>query len=398
MPRRKGDSKQRELQRAEDEEINRLEKAANLEKVYLMDATTLIERSSTDTPFVIDQIIPDEGICFLAGRPGSMKSWLAYDAALAVARGRPWLGFNVPKSGGVLVLNFDNPSHELGRRFVRLGLKPEDNIKFHSPAATLPKEGLPAMLQLPDSLDALHLLMMRLRPMLVIVDSYRQSHTGDEHSSRDMGRVMSCLRSLTGFGASILILHHLRKQGQQKDDTDDEPLRGSTEIQASADMIMIVKDGEMTFNKTRGWKTTFESVEYYVEDPSETTTAIRTKNDLSPLLALLEAEGAMLKREIMRELAIKRGALDHLVSKAMDAGLVRMRPRKHAHDQRLLELVGSSSSGSGGASKHQDHHDDHEDDIDDDDDDFDDDDDDLDEAADDDGEGDDEEKDPKKLN
>lgn len=345
MARRKGTLEQRELQRSEDEEIRRHEKASAVEEIYLMDAGTLIDRSSTETPFVIDQIIPDEGICFLAGKPGSMKSWLAYDAALAVCRGRPWLGFDVPKAGNVLVLNFDNPSHELGRRFVRLGLKREDKIMFHSPAATLPREGLPAMLQLPDSLTALQLIMIRLRPMLVLVDSYRQSHTGDEHSSRDMGRIMSCLRSLTGYGASILVLHHLRKQGQQKDDVDDEPLRGSTEIQASADTILIVKGDTITFNKTRGWRTAIQEIRFLVDDPTETTTSISAKTDMTMLIALLTQqneegdEDGLTRKKIGEMLGIQQKICAKLINTALKQGIVGELPRKNAETTRRIELI-----------------------------------------------------------
>lgn len=336
------DLKDREIRkrlREEDTEIARIEKAAQFEEVYIQSAAALLASAPLDTPFVIDQAIPNEGICFLAGRPGSMKSWLAYDAAIAVARRRPWLSFDVPKKGGVLVLNFDNPSHELGRRFRRLGLQPDDPIFFHSPAAKLPPEGLPAMLQLPQAIEPIHMILGRLRPSLVIIDSYRQSHTGEEHSSQDMGRVMSCLRSMAGFGCAMLVVHHLRKQGQQQKEDDEEPLRGSTEIEASADSIMIAKDGVIALRKTRGWKPIVTECDYLVEDNEEDTrTFVRTRGELNALIAVLEKK-PLAAREITRKLGISSKAGERLIERAIIAGVVRRKPRTDARDRRLFELA-----------------------------------------------------------
>jgi hypothetical protein len=322
--------------RPDDEEIARIEEAARFEEVYIQDAATLLANAPLDTPFVVDQVMPDEGIVFLAGRPGSMKSWLAYDAALAVARKRPWLSFDVPDKGKVLVLNFDNPSHELGRRFRRLGLKPDDPIYFHSPAAKLPPEGLPAMLQLPQAIEPIHMILSRIRPHLVIVDSYRQSHTGEEHSSQDMGRVMSCLRSMAGFGCCVLVLHHLRKQGQQQKEDDDEPLRGSTEIEASADVIMLAKDGIITLKKTRGWKPLILECDYLVKDDGEST-LVQTRGELTALIAALQ-QGPLSRQDIQTQLGIGRDAAQRLIDRAKAAGVVQDKARTSAQDKRLIEL------------------------------------------------------------
>lgn len=322
MARTKKSREERRFLREMDAHIAEIEKAARLEELYIKDAAKLLEDAPLETPFVIDQCMPDQGICFLAGKPGSMKSWLAYDAALAVARGRPWLGFNVPEAGKVVIFNFDNPSHELGRRMRRLGLTPEDKVYFHSPASELPPEGLPAMLQLPGCIDAILMLLQRIRPHLVIVDSYRQAHTGEEHSSQDMGRIMSCLRAMSACGCTVLVLHHLRKQGQMKDDEDDEPLRGSTEIEASADAIMILKNGKLTLTKTRGWNPDVTEVDYLVEDPTEETTVVKMRGEMAVLIAAIET-GVKTKTELKQILGINQKAVRDLVDKAIDQGIVR---------------------------------------------------------------------------
>ena len=78
-------------------------------------------------------MVPSRAITLLLGPPGSGKSWLAYSLALAVARGDRWLGIEPPaRQGPVLILNYDNPTPEMGRRFKKLGMTAADPIWFHS--------------------------------------------------------------------------------------------------------------------------------------------------------------------------------------------------------------------------------------------------------------------------
>lgn len=295
-------------------------------QLYIQNSAELLAGARLDTPFVVDQTIPEQGICFLAGRPASMKSWLAYDMAIAVARGRPWLNFTVKKSGTVLVLNYDNPQHELARRFLRLGLRKRDKIFFHSPATRLIGETFPSMLQLPGSLDhLLHPLLKFLQPDLIVVDSYRQSHTGDERSSQDMGRVMSCLRAMTAYaGCALVVIHHLRKKDRGKEEDDEEPLRGSTEIEASADAILIARGGHIDITKTRGWVPTADRADYVVRDQGDRT-AVRSPGEFDLMLsALRNAENRQLAlRTIGTQINMSQKDTALLMRAAVEKGYVK---------------------------------------------------------------------------
>lgn len=305
--------------------VTEKEKEEAAVRLYTQDAATLLKNAPLETPFVIDQVIPEQGICFLAGRPGSAKSWLAYGAALAVTRGEPWMGYGVPNRGDVLVLNYDNPNHELGRRFRKLGLRPDDRIRFHSPADRLLPGGLPSMLQLPEAITPLYWIINYCRPKLVIIDSYRQSNTCDEKNSADMGRIMSIFRTFTSFGCSVLVLHHLRKsQPGKKDEQDEEPLRGSTEIEASADCILIIKDDKISYLKTRGFDPSEESWTFKVVDNEEkTTTTIESFARFAKLAsALKEAGGSLRRRALYSKLGLSVKEGNDLVEQAERAGVV----------------------------------------------------------------------------
>ncbi len=250
----------------------------------ILDTRTLsmekvLKLASLEQEFLIHGAIPSRAVSFVVGTPGAKKSWLAYDMAIAISRGRPWLGLPPTQSGlKTLVLNYDNPTVELARRFLRLGALPSDPIVFHT------LTGGSDLLRLPGSEAELTTIVRAIMPSLIVVDSLRQSHMGDESNSREMAQVMAIFRSWTQWGASVVILHHTRKAP-----TDPgavalamESLRGSTEIAASADAIIAVSidsdgDGDITnkamWVKTRGWAMPHgsESLAFDVTDAGNST-------------------------------------------------------------------------------------------------------------------------------
>lgn len=62
--------------------------------------------------------LPRGEVCMLAGRGAAGKTWALVALAVAVASGRPWLGYRTePKSGRVAFLAGEEEGHELRRRF-----------------------------------------------------------------------------------------------------------------------------------------------------------------------------------------------------------------------------------------------------------------------------------------
>jgi hypothetical protein len=215
----------------------------------LLNAAACLAAANERTDFLVDRAIVARAINFLVGKSGSGKSWLAYDLALAVARGRSWLGIPQPaRQGPVLVLNYDNPTGELGRRFKRLGMLPEDPIMFHSV-----EQGA---LRLPEAARDLGGLASMLiggqPPRLILIDSFRQAHTADENNNAEMANVMGSCKALYAFGASVVIVHHTSKN---PDAQGLDSVRGSSEIMASADAVIAVADEQSaTWIKNRGWR------------------------------------------------------------------------------------------------------------------------------------------------
>jgi RecA-family ATPase len=95
-------------------------------------------------------------------------------------------------------------------------------------------------------------MVMRTRARLVVIDSLREAHTGDENTSKDMAPIMRQIRALTQpTGAAVIVVHHTVKNA---DVSDLYRARGSSAIVAAADAAIMADAGVALWCKTRGWK------------------------------------------------------------------------------------------------------------------------------------------------
>jgi hypothetical protein len=208
---------------------------------WIIGAAQMLRAASLKTSFLIEGAVPARDLTMITAPPGSLKSWLAYDLCLAVVQQREWLGIGIPATAGsALVLNFDNPTAECGRRFMRLGMRPDDPIHFHSVDVGM-------RLLLPDAHDDLLAIVEKLMPRVILIDSMRQAHTAEENSSKEMGQVMAMCKSLYAYGAAVVVVHHSTKGS-------GSAARGSGEIDASVTAHISV-DGDVAYwLKHRSWE------------------------------------------------------------------------------------------------------------------------------------------------
>lgn len=207
----------------------------------IIGAAAMARAASLKTAFLIEGAIPSRDLTIMTAPPGSMKSWLVYDLVMAVVRGRSWLGFDAPAAGKALVLNYDNPVGEVGRRFTRLGLSAQDEGKifFHSVDVGL-------RLQLPENYDNLLAVVRHLDPAIIMIDSMRQAHTSDENDSQDMGKIMGQLKGLYAWGAAVVVCHHST--------IGTGRTRGSGEIDGSVTCHITLEGDTARWEKHRSWE------------------------------------------------------------------------------------------------------------------------------------------------
>lgn len=192
--------------------------------------------------WVVDAILPERGLVVLFGQPGGFKSAIAADIAGAVLSGQAWLsapdghGGQDTTSGGVLWVNFDQGEHVLAERLEAMAEAwqlPDDAplIAYSHPAPRL------------DAANADQIADLIKRgegSALIVIDALTHIRGGADEREEGMAAVMDGLRALAEHtGACVLVLHH-EKKSQGMGGRDGERMRGSSTIEAGADICLLV--------------------------------------------------------------------------------------------------------------------------------------------------------------
>ena len=148
----------------------------------------------------------------LSGSSKAGKSFLLMELCIAIAEGRPWLGFNC-KKGRVLYINLEIDPASAINRFLRiyeaLGIEPEHagdivlwNLRGHA-----------------EPLDRLAPKLIRRACRLnldaIVLDPIYKVITGDENNASEMGAFCNLFDRICGeTGCSSIYCHHHSKGAQ----------------------------------------------------------------------------------------------------------------------------------------------------------------------------------------
>lgn len=193
-------------------------------------------------PWLVQGIIPSNGITNIYGKPKSGKSFLALDLAITLANGdEEWNGFKVLKSGPVAVLQIDTPRGEWAARVANVSHlidKDKKNLKL-ADMLTVP---YPFNILNPDTHARLKDYLNELNPILTILDTFREAHDLDENDSTAMKKAMSAFITAIGPQRASMMLSHSKKDSafQQAGGADDLMYdnRGSTYIAGKIDTMI----------------------------------------------------------------------------------------------------------------------------------------------------------------
>ena len=180
--------------------------------------------------WLLKNVLPRVGLAFVAGPPGSGKSFLALELASRVAKGEPMLSHRT-KQSTVLYVAAEG-ANGVKLRFLALRSKVgnwKGKIKFL---------GQPVNLTNPDQLAALREAIEPFKDDLglIVIDTLSASLQGaDENSGEDMGVVLAHLQELgSACGACVLVIHHTGKDTAKG-------LRGWSGLHANADAVIFVQ-------------------------------------------------------------------------------------------------------------------------------------------------------------
>jgi putative DNA primase/helicase len=197
-------------------------------------AWELAKREFGERRWIARGLIPHAGITFLAGKKGVKKTFTALELALCVAEGKPLFGVYPTELRHVLFLDAEGGEYTCWERLNKLRKEiPKDfYLSFYPKLCLNEAEGGP----LEEYLSA--------HPnCLVIIDALRRVLEVDENDAKEINDVfMPLKRFCEKYGASFVIIHHLRKVmiGRFNDDQSDE-MRGSSDLGNIADSVLIIE-------------------------------------------------------------------------------------------------------------------------------------------------------------
>lgn len=196
-----------------------------LRLVYVRD---IIKKLYPGNKWLVEKLITSETITLLSGSPASFKTFISIHLAQCVSEGKDFLGqFKVPSKFNVLVLDKENQERDLKERFLNLDMFPDSSIQYAPDLEDF-------LLSDEKDIERLVSKIQEHSVGLLIIDSLRRFHRGDENSSGEVALIFDNLRKITKMGVSVVIIHHHRKEPLGGASSSNS-IRGSSDIFAAVD-------------------------------------------------------------------------------------------------------------------------------------------------------------------
>lgn len=193
--------------------------------------------------WIAEPIIASGSIGFMAGLPETMKSWLMIDLAIECARGGKWLNKFPVSKGTVIFVDQERAKSETQRRFKKLitnkQVKLED-LDLHVFSGTTTR------LNLEESYKAFVRKLEKIKPTLLIIDSFITINTGEENNRKDVQTILEKLKEIrTQFGCAIVLIDHETKSVFNDEDQGLLPnafkIAGSVGKVAAAEFVLVAR-------------------------------------------------------------------------------------------------------------------------------------------------------------
>lgn len=174
-----------------------------------------LRNAFTTQPPPLDFVLPGMiagTVGALVAQGGAGKSWVALELAMAVAGGPDLLEIGIEATGSVLYLPAEDPELALQHRLFAAAPQFDDGARdqLAESLEIVPLMGRSVDLMTPAWASAIERMAEGKR--LVVIDTLRRFHSGDENSAGDMAKLLGVMERLcASTGASMLFLHHTAK-------------------------------------------------------------------------------------------------------------------------------------------------------------------------------------------
>jgi hypothetical protein len=188
------------------------------------------------TSWVLQDLVPRGGIFTIYGKPKTGKSYFLLGLCEAIATGKPhFLGLPIQTHGPCLYLQIDTPRWvwmDRVEKLQRTGHYDFSTVHFAD------KSMVPYPFDIMECGNQFAPIIQEVKPVLIVIDTFREAHMGDENDSGAMKVVVNQLVKCCGDSALALAAHR-KKEGMQSDDLMDD-LRGTSYLPGRMDCLMAL--------------------------------------------------------------------------------------------------------------------------------------------------------------
>jgi len=195
---------------------------------YFLNLADLRKKSAAQQ-WLVKGMIPSDAIGLLFGESGSYKTFVALDLALCVSHGCQWCGRKT-LSGPVLFVAGEGGAGLLKRidAWHKYHGLPIDDAGIRICPIPIYLDEEEVLEKVVDEISGL-----KIKPVLIVVDTFSQCFSGDENSNHDVSNflsdLVSCLRSDIEM-CTVLLLHHPGHSEKAR-------MRGATALKGNVDFV-----------------------------------------------------------------------------------------------------------------------------------------------------------------
>jgi len=275
----------------------------------------ILDKTKPPPPIIDDGVLLEKTLLIVTGKPKSGKSFLAFNLAVAIAKGKDFAGFKIQEQQKVMILSAEGgyfPNRERVKKMARkVDSKHLQNILYSNKAFL--------SLDIPGELKNLKKSIEEHKPNILIFDPLIRFHSSDENSSRYMSNVFAILRDLIeNYSLSIIVVHHTGKDWSKG-------ARGSSVIMAECDSSIEIRKGKKNH--------TFYFMSRHVETPEPLKLYFNPDSywfeskGQNPIILYLHNNGSTTKTELVKHLSSQHSYSESyaykLIKKCIDKGEIK---------------------------------------------------------------------------
>lgn len=271
------------------------------ERPFFLSGQKLFEGADQPPAWLVKSLLLEGGIGIIGAEPKSAKTWLAASLALAVATGKPALGYEHYTTGGTaqnVAYFYTEDMRDAIKSRIRsllngMGLGIETISRTFHAQPRGRKIDVTSEMDLARIIASVRLIESTHGPLkLLVLDPLRNIHSGEEDKADSMTPVFENLKMIgTILNCTILVVHHARKTNQSGKTRGGQMLRGSSAVHGFVDSGLYLSDlvtaigdektnGESTYSSTvesetkAGRSAGIFSIKLTIEDDPESRTAV----------------------------------------------------------------------------------------------------------------------------